>query len=79
MAKQHAQHSAPSSSDGAGALILNPGSPLISARKFLEERYSEGDLWTRRKLILETGEIRVKRYHAVLMRDSRDGCKIPFA
>ena len=48
MAKQHARNSRPSSAGGAGGLILDPGAPYASARKFLEKRYSEGDLWTLR-------------------------------
>ncbi len=39
-------------------------------RVYSEWLISEGDLWTRRKVILETGEIRVKRYHAARNGDS---------
>ena len=36
------------------------------ARTYSEWLISEGDLWTRRDAILESGEIRVKRYLAEL-------------
>ncbi len=39
-------------------------------RVYSEWLISEGDLWTRRNVILETGEIGVKRYRAELIGDS---------
>lgn len=46
MVTLHAQHSSPSSTDGAGELILSPSAPLFTARKFIEERYNVSNLRT---------------------------------